>query len=557
MLYAAAVGGLVTLAAAAIDRVAVTRGRPLRFVWLAAILATLGWPAAHAIEQSIPRSDPTSVMPFTIVLQPMVAASVSGPDRAALLDRALVALWIVATAVLLLRLTSGIVSLGRIRARWREGDVDGTRVRLSPNVGPAVVGLHAMDVVLPEWIMSLDPPLRALVLRHEEEHRNARDPYLLCAAGIAVALMPWNPALWLQARRLRLAIEMDCDGRVLRAYPSPERYGMLMLAIAQRRSVAPAMFAPMLTEPTTQLEERIIAMRATTHRLTRLTLYGGLTIAAAALFVACALESDSPTGPRPSSGPTRIADDGPYFEYQVEQPVTAARGDVGLALSAAGGLLGAPRYPDVLRSAHVQGEVLAQFVVDTTGRAEMSTFKVLRSSHDLFTAAVLDGLPAMRFMPARVGGRAVRQIVQMPFQFRLASNEVRTLGTVRVTATATATRGEARRSSNASAAGGGAAAPARATPTVDRQSNAVQAKAAAAAATQPTVVDSSLAFREFQVEHPAQPLAGNHAPRYPDVLRSAGVEGEVLATFVVDRDGRPESSSFKVLKSTHGLFSAA
>ena len=48
----------------------------------------------------------------------------------------------------------------------------------------------------------------------------------------------------------------------------------------------------------------------------------------------------------------------------------------------------APRYPDMLRSANVEGEVLAQFVVDTTGRADMSTFKVLKSTHDLFTNAV-------------------------------------------------------------------------------------------------------------------------------------------------------------------------
>src|SRR5881628_3003138 len=83
----------------------------------------------------------------------------------------------------------------------------------------------------------------------------------ISATAIAVALMPWNIALWLQARRLRLAIEMDCDARVLRVHPSPERYGLLMLTIAQRRAVAPTLFAPMLSEPTSQLERRIIAMR--------------------------------------------------------------------------------------------------------------------------------------------------------------------------------------------------------------------------------------------------------------------------------------------------------
>ena len=47
-------------------------------------------------------------------------------------------------------------------AIWRQGS--GTPVRLSSNVGPAVIGLRSMDVVLPEWILSLDESLRAIAL---------------------------------------------------------------------------------------------------------------------------------------------------------------------------------------------------------------------------------------------------------------------------------------------------------------------------------------------------------------------------------------------------------
>ena len=83
----------------------------------------------------------------------------------------------------------------------------------------------------------------------------------------------------------------------------------------------------------------------------------------------------------------------------------------------------APRYPDMLRSANVEGEVLAQFVVDTTGRADMSSFKVLKSTHDLFTNAVKSSLPNMKFYPAEVGGKRVKQLVQMPFQFSLTKSE--------------------------------------------------------------------------------------------------------------------------------------
>lgn len=105
--------------------------------------------------------------------------------------------------------------------------------------------------------------------------------------------------------------------------------------------------------------------------------------------------------------PTPINSDETFFSFQVEKQVTPDPRNA------------PPRYPDMLRSANVEGEVLAQFVVDTTGRADMSTFKILKSTHDLFTNAVKAALPNMRFFPAEVGGKHVKQLVQMPFQFNL------------------------------------------------------------------------------------------------------------------------------------------
>ena len=107
-------------------------------------------------------------------------------------------------------------------------------------------------------------------------------------------------------------------------------------------------------------------------------------------------------------GDRPVAQDQPFFEFQVEKPVSALPGSA------------PPRYPDILRQAGVEGEVLAQFVVDTTGRAEMGSFKVLKASHDLFGTAVRNALPGMRFIPAEVGGRKVRQLVQQPFSFAIA-----------------------------------------------------------------------------------------------------------------------------------------
>ncbi len=105
--------------------------------------------------------------------------------------------------------------------------------------------------------------------------------------------------------------------------------------------------------------------------------------------------------PRPNS-------DQPYFEFQVEKPAQQISGN-------------APAFPDILRSANVSGQVIAQFVVNEDGRADMSTFKALESAHELFTAAVKRALPSYRFIPAETGGRKVKQLVQLPFQFSLQS----------------------------------------------------------------------------------------------------------------------------------------
>ncbi|HEY0996406.1 MAG TPA: energy transducer TonB [Gemmatimonadaceae bacterium] len=77
------------------------------------------------------------------------------------------------------------------------------------------------------------------------------------------------------------------------------------------------------------------------------------------------------------------------------------------------------QYPEMLRRAAVEGSVLVQFVVDTNGRADMASFKVLNSTHDLFTDAVRNHLSALRYFPAEIGGRKVRMLVQQPFSFSL------------------------------------------------------------------------------------------------------------------------------------------
>lgn len=97
-----------------------------------------------------------------------------------------------------------------------------------------------------------------------------------------------------------------------------------------------------------------------------------------------------------------------YFEFQVERPAVM---DVERSPK--------PTYPSALQSAGIEGAVKMQFVVDTTGKAEMSSLVVMESTNELFTIAVRNIMPRLRFFPAEVGGRKVRQLVQLPFNFNI------------------------------------------------------------------------------------------------------------------------------------------
>jgi TonB family protein len=78
-------------------------------------------------------------------------------------------------------------------------------------------------------------------------------------------------------------------------------------------------------------------------------------------------------------------------------------------------------YPQALRAKgrEVQGQVLVEFNVDTTGRPDMATLSVLQSDHELFTAAVRKAIPSMRFVPATENGRKVRGLVTKQFRFAI------------------------------------------------------------------------------------------------------------------------------------------
>jgi TonB family protein len=79
----------------------------------------------------------------------------------------------------------------------------------------------------------------------------------------------------------------------------------------------------------------------------------------------------------------------------------------------------APRYPEIAAKAGISSAVIVEFVVDTTGRADTSTVRLVFAEYEEFVTEVHRVLPHQRFEPPRVAGCPVRQLVQQPFNFNL------------------------------------------------------------------------------------------------------------------------------------------
>ena len=338
-------------------------------------------------------------------------------DVAALAAQRLPA-WI-GTVLLLLWVASSVATLLVLVASYRRHRrlvqtasvtvLAGSEVRVTEAIGPAVIGVLRPAIIIPRWLLARSEQEQRLVIAHEREHIVTHDPPLLLIAAAMVVLMPWNPALWWSFARLRLATELDCDARVLLAGAPPLAYGTLLLDLTDLLPPTRAGVPAFAARPS-QLEQRLLAMttRTVSSRRRLTTIVAAALLASGTALAACSAEVKEPSFAGDTQPPVSVKLGLPYFDFQVEKPAAPIAGS------------GAPRYPAILRSAGVEGEVLAQFVVDTTGRIEIESYKMIRQSHDLFDASVRNALPEMRFTPAEVGGRKVRQLVQQPWVFQLA-----------------------------------------------------------------------------------------------------------------------------------------
>lgn len=329
VLYTAVVSALCAVAGVWAERAALLARWSARWAWAAAIAASCVLPSAAAWRPRTPSDGGATLGALVELLAALgnggapdtarsgAAATRSGTvlgatDAWTALDRPLAIAWAVLAGVALIRLVVRAVRTRRaIDAQVRDPEARRYAVRrataiVTATLGPAVIGGWRATLVLPRWTWEdLDRGRRHLVFAHEAEHLRAGDPRLLTGATILAALAPWNPAAWWMLARLRDAVELDCDRRVLaragrRAAAPIAAYGTLLLDVAARHAAASPgrpRLAPALAESTrTTLERRIHQMTA--PRPIRARARFALLSLGTLACVAAACELPRPTGPR-------------------------------------------------------------------------------------------------------------------------------------------------------------------------------------------------------------------------------------------------------------------
>ena len=363
------VGMLLSLAAAAADSLLRALGRPARWIWAAALAGGVLIPAT--LFRRVPEESGAGV---ALALEPAVVlggapaqvqvsllsrlldgwhlllegvAGITGRGAEAVLaipglESLLLTGWVALSLAGVVLVAGALLRIRRLLGRLPVEVVEGCPVTVSQAMGPAVVGVARPRIVLPRRLLDAPRDLLRMVLTHEREHLKARDTLLLALGLGGVVLLPWSPAAWYQLRRLRLAIELDCDGRVIRSGVSRVRYASLLLDAGSRSTPwSPAMAG--LVESPSLLESRMKALCTPLRRVTLPRALGSGVVTFLLVLVAC-------EAPTPAVDETVVAEDRstdvvtPESEGPTEGPIVYVDG---VRVGVAGGV-GAPQGEDPL-----------------------------------------------------------------------------------------------------------------------------------------------------------------------------------------------------------------
>ena len=437
--YCLLVSGLLALAAFASERALGHFRRPVRWAWFAAIIGSVTVPVVAFFAPGLLPGFGVSSAESVVGLRGLtiVAGAAEAPAAAAGggLDAAAVSTvlgwgWLLMVAAM-------VGYLGRIYGRlrsemrtWTPGQVAGSPVMISDERGPAVVGIRRSVVVMPKWIPELEDRLLRLVFLHEWEHQRAGDHRLFAAAVAAVVLMPWNLVMWWQVSRLRLAIEFDCDRRVLERGESPRDYADALITVGTRVS-GPLLAAAAFAERKPAVERRLRRMTEplASMRLIRTLGASGVAMLAVLFALGCPGPESAVMAPEPPAAvvtpPADAVDwqpppapgaedlsvaDRPAFVAYDTPPILQNAADVAAALKEA--------YPQDLKDAGIGGRVELWLYIDTSGAVENTEVKT-SSSNSALDLAAAEVARTMRYKPASNRDEPTAVWVSQPITFQV------------------------------------------------------------------------------------------------------------------------------------------
>ncbi len=310
-----ALKGLIFIAAAAIASYALrNRSAAARHaVWTAAVIGHLALPVASLIvpQWRLPLlptptwlnvetpSSPaaagiTSTSSETTVAAPeiiepesapaVLQSPVAQPERGKWPASSILGmLWLLGSALILLRLAIGTWRVGRL-AKFGDRVDDGEWLSLTQRVAsrigitrpltllrgdsvtiPVTWGVIYPAVLLPPEANDWPEARRRFVLVHEMAHVKRFDALTQLIAQITVAILWFNPFLWYAAHRMRVEREHACDDYVIRDGTVPSLYAGELLEMVQsigsqnRGSAVPA-FAALAMARRSEFEGRMLAI---------------------------------------------------------------------------------------------------------------------------------------------------------------------------------------------------------------------------------------------------------------------------------------------------------
>jgi hypothetical protein len=328
MVYVLLVSALLAGAAYVGERASRARKAPTRWLWGLCISASLIAPTAiSTLAVQLPdlssrwgHGATSRMVPLRQITAGARAPSawlIAGAGKMSAtpgLDSLIIGAWTLTSLALMLAVAVHSVRLLSRKRHWEIARVSGAEVFVAEDVGPAVVGLLGPRIVVPRWLLAASPAEQDLVIAHEQSHLDANDAQVLAGAVLMICAMPWNVAMWWALRRLRHAIEIDCDARVLRRGHAVSSYGAALLMVGARQSSHFAVVAGM-SESKSFLEQRIEAM------ISKRSKYAWASAAALAclgsVLVASAAEVSPPAVGAPEAGHKQIAVDPKILQQYV------------------------------------------------------------------------------------------------------------------------------------------------------------------------------------------------------------------------------------------------